>query len=144
MENKIDKIMQLIEKDGLITKSRYRCFIDKRSYLYAMLSKEGMSLVQIGAIFNKTHATVINGIKQYYAYQKFKDDLYEHNVQEYREIFYVPKKVNVDLIEKDGQKYNGTQLITDVLECRNTTELQDIKKKIINDNYFFKRVSYLE
>jgi hypothetical protein len=144
MENKIDKIMQLIEKDGLITKSRYRCFLDKRSYLYAMLSKEGMSLVQIGAIFNKTHATVINGIKQYYAYQKFKDDLYEHNVQEYREIFYVPKKVNVDLIEKDGQKYNGTQLITDVLECRNTTELQDIKKKIINDNYFFKRVSYLE
>jgi hypothetical protein len=144
MENKIDKIMSLIEKDGLITKSRYRCFLDKRSYLYAMLSKEGMSLVQIGAIFNKTHATVINGIKQYYAYQKFKDDLYEHNVQEYREIFYVPKKVNVDLIEKDGQKYNGTQLITDVLECRNTTELQDIKKKIINDNYFFKRVSYLE
>lgn len=144
MENKIDKIMHLIEKDGLITKSRYRCFIDKRSYLYAMLSKEGMSLVQIGAIFNKTHATVINGIKQYYAYQKFKDDLYEHNVQEYREIFYVPKKVNVDLIEKDGKKYNGTQLITDVLECRNTTELQDIKKKIINDNYFFKRVSYLE
>jgi len=144
MENKIDKIMHLIEKDGLITKSRYRCFLDKRSYLYAMLSKEGMSLVQIGAIFNKTHATVINGIKQYYAYQKFKDDLYEHNVQEYREIFYVPKKVNVDLIEKDGQKYNGTQLITDVLECRNTTELQDIKKKIINDNYFFKRVSYLE
>jgi len=65
-------------------------------------------------------------------------------VQEYRETFYVPKKVNVDLIEKDGQKYNGTQLITDVLECRNTTELQDIKKKIINDNYFFKRVSYLE
>ena len=144
MKNKIDKIMQLIEKDGLITKSRYRCFLDKRSYLYAMLSKEGMSLVQIGAIFNKTHATVINGIKQYYAYQKFKDDLYEHNVQEYREIFYVPKKVNVDLIEKDGKKYNGTQLITDVLECRNTTELQDIKKKIINDNYFFKRVSYLE
>jgi hypothetical protein len=144
MENKIDKIMSLIEKDGLITKSRYRCFLDKRSYLYAMLSKEGMSLVQIGAIFNKTHATVINGIKQYYAYQKFKDDLYEHNVQEYREIFYVPKKVNVDLIEKDGKKYNGTQLITDVLECKNTTELQDIKKKIINDNYFFKRVSYLE
>jgi len=144
MENKIDKIMQLIEKDGLITKSRYRCFIDKRSYLYAMLSKEGMSLVQIGAIFNKTHATIINGIKHHYAYQKFKDDLYEHNVQEYREIFYVPKKVNVDLIEKDGQKYNGTQLITDVLECKNTTELQDIKKKIINDNYFFKNAFYYE
>ena len=144
METKINKIMHLIEKDGLITKSRYRCFLDKRSYLYAMLSKEGMSLVQIGSIFNKTHATIINGIKQHYFFQKHKDDLYEHNIQEYREIFYVPKKVNLDLIEKDGQKYNGTQLINDVLECKNTTELQDIKKKIINDNYFFKRVSYLE
>jgi hypothetical protein len=141
MENKIDKIMHLIEKDGLITKSRYRCFLDKRSYLYAMLSKEGMSLVQIGAIFNKTHATVINGIKQYYAYQKFKDDLYEHNVQEYREIFYVPKKVNVDLIEKDGKKYNGTQLMTDILECKNTTELQDIKRKLLNEEYLFEEAT---
>lgn len=144
METKINKIMHLIEKDGLITKSRYRCFLDKRSYLYAMLSKEGMSLVQIGSIFNKTHATIINGIRQHYFFQKHTDDLYEHNVQEYREIFYVPKKVNVDLIEKDGQKYNGTKLITDVLECKNTTELQDIKNKIINDNYFFTRACYLE
>jgi chromosomal replication initiation ATPase DnaA len=64
MENKIERVMQVIEKDGLITKSRYRTFLDRRSYLYAMLNKNGMSLVEIGRLFNKNHATIINGIKK--------------------------------------------------------------------------------
>jgi hypothetical protein len=41
------------------------------------------------------------------------------------------------LIEKDGKKYNGTQLISDILECKNTTELQDIKRKLLNEEYLF-------
>jgi phage regulator Rha-like protein len=137
MENKIERVMQVIEKDGLITKSRYRTFLDRRSYLYAMLNKNGMSLVEIGRLFNKNHATIINGIKKHHAYTRFKDELYLHNVKEYREIFYEPKKIHVDLIEKDEKKYNGTQLMTDILECRNTTELQDIKRKLLNEEYLF-------
>jgi len=90
MENKIERVMQVIEKDGLITKSRYRTFLDRRSYLYAMLNKNGMSLVEIGRLFNKNHATIINGIKKHHAYTRFKDELYLHNVKEYREIFYEP------------------------------------------------------
>ncbi len=112
MENKIERVMQVIEKDGLITKSRYRTFLDRRSYLYAMLNKNGMSLVEIGRLFNKNHATIINGIKKHHAYTRFKDELYLHNVKEYREIFYEPKKIHVDLIEKDEKKYNGTQLMS--------------------------------
>ena len=137
MENKIERVMQVIEKDGLITKSRYRTFLDRRSYLYAMLNKNGMSLVEIGRLFNKNHATIINGIKKHHAYTRFKDELYLHNVKEYREIFYEPKKIHVDLIEKDEKKYNGSQLITDILECKNTTELQDIKRKLLNEEYLF-------
>jgi hypothetical protein len=137
MENKIDKVKEVIEKDGLITKSRYRTFLDRRSYLYAMLNKNGMSLVEIGRLFNKNHATIINGIKKHHAYTRFKDELYLHNVKEYREIFYEPKKIHVDLIEKDEKKYNGSQLITDILECKNTTELQDIKRKLLNEEYLF-------
>ena len=142
MENKIDKVKEVIEKDGLITKSRYRTFLDRRSYLYAMLHKEGMSLVEIGQLFDKTHATIINGIRKHHAYQRFKDELYLHNVKEYREIFYEPKKINVDLIEKDEKKYNGSQLITDILECKNTTELQDIKRKLLNEEYLFTEATY--
>lgn len=142
MENKIDKVKEVIEKDGLITKSRYRTFLDRRSYLYAMLNKNGMSLVEIGKLFRKTHATIINGIKKHHAYTRFKDELYLHNVKEYREIFYEPKKIHVDLIEKDGNKYNGNQLITDILECKNTTELQDIKRKLLNEEYLFTEATY--
>ena len=142
MENKINKVKEVIAKDGLITKSRYRTFLDRRSYLYAMLHKEGMSLVEIGRLFNKNHATIINGIKKHNAYTRFKDELYLHNVKEYREIFYEPKKINVDLIEKDEKKYNGSQLITDILECKNTTELQDIKRKLLNEEYLFTEATY--
>lgn len=142
MENKIDKVKEVIEKDGLITKSRYRTFLDRRSYLYAMLNKNGMSLVEIGKLFRKTHATIINGIKKHHAYTRYKDELYLHNVKEYREIFYEPKKIHVDLIEKDEKKYNGNQLITDILECKNTTELQDIKRKLLNEEYLFTEATY--
>lgn len=144
MENKIDKVKEVIEKDGLITKSRYRTFLDRRSYLYAMLNKNGMSLVEIGKLFRKTHATIINGIKKHYAYTRYKDELYLHNVKEYREIFYEPKKIHVDLIEKDEKKYNGSQLITDILECKNTTELQDIKRKLLNEEYLFTEATYFK
>jgi len=142
MENKIDKVKEVIEKDGLITKSRYRTFLDRRSYLYAILNKNGMSLVEIGRLFNKNHATIINGIKKHHDYTRFKDELYLHNVKEYREIFYEPKKIHVDLIEKDEKKYNGSQLITDILECKNTTELQDIKRKLLNEEYLFTEATY--
>ena len=144
MENKIERVMQVIEKDGLITKSRYRTFLDRRSYLYAMLNKNGMSLVEIGKLFRKTHATIINGIKKHHAYTRFKDELYLHNVKEYREIFYEPKKIHVDLIEKDEKKYNGSQLIADILECKNTTELQDIKRKLLNEEYLFTEATYFK
>ena len=144
MENKIDKVKEVIEKDGLITKSRYRTFLDRRSYLYAMLNKNGMSLVEIGKLFRKTHATIINGIKKHHAYTRFKDELYLHNVKEYREIFYEPKKIHVDLIEKDEKKYNGNQLIADILECKNTTELQDIKRKLLNEEYLFTEATYFK
>lgn len=142
MENRIDKVKEVIEKDGLITKSRYRTFLDRRSYLYAMLNKNGMSLVEIGRLFRKTHATIINGIKKHHAYTRYKDELYLHNVKEYREIFYEPKKIHVDLIEKDEKKYNGSQLIADILECKNTTELQDIKRKLLNEEYLFEEATY--
>ena len=142
MENKINKVKEVIAKDGLITKSRYRTFLDRRSYLYAMLHKEGMSLVEIGQLFDKTHATIINGIRNHHAYTRYKDELYLHNVKEYREIFYEPKKIHVDLIEKDEKKYNGTKLITDILECKNTTELQDIKRKLLNEEYLFTEATY--
>jgi len=47
-----------------------------------------------------------------------------------------------EVIEKDEKKYNGSQLITDILECKNTTELQDIKRKLLNEEYLFTEATY--
>ena len=144
MENKIERVMQVIERDGLICNSRYRSYLDKRSFIYAMLHKDGFSLVEIGKIFKKNHATIINGIKKHNDYKQIKDELYEYNVREYKAMFYEPKRKNVDVIEKDENLYNGTQLIQDILECKNTTDLLIIKNKILNEEYFLNKATIVE
>ena len=35
-----------------------------------------MSLVEIGRLFRKTHATIINGIKKHHSYTRYKGELY--------------------------------------------------------------------
>jgi len=109
-----------------------------------MLHKDGYSLVEIGKIFKKNHATIINGIKKHNDYKQIKDELYEYNVREYKAMFYEPKRKSVDVIEKDENLYNGTQLIQDILECKNTTDLLIIKNKILNEEYFLNKATIVE
>lgn len=142
MENRIDKVKEVIEKDGLITKSRYRTFLDRRSYLYAMLNKNGMSLVEIGKLFDKTHATIINGIRNHHAYTRYKDELYLYNVQEYIQIFNNSKKLEEDMLEKVEPKYTESQLIEDILNCDNLLMLAKIKRRITRNEYLFTEATY--
>ena len=144
MENKINKVKEVIEKDGLITKSRYRTFLDRRSYLYAMLHKEGMSLVEIGQLFDKTHATIINGIRNHYAYTRYKDELYLYNIQEYIQIFNNSKKLEEDMLEKVEPKYTESQLIEDILNCDNLLMLAKIKRRITRNEYLFAEATLTE
>ena len=59
-------------------------------------------------------------------------------------MFYEPKRKSVDVIEKDENLYNGTQLIQDILECKNTTDLLIIKNKILNEEYFLNKATIVE
>jgi IS30 family transposase len=120
--NRIDKILELIEKDGLVSKNRHRHLIDKRSYLYNALRQEGYSLLEIGDLFNKNHATIINGIKKHEFYTKVKDYSYDKNTEEYRE------KLELQIIPRRSLK-------DDVLRCTNTTELKRIQERIIMGKY---------
>lgn len=137
MENSIEKVKEVIEKDGLVTKSRYRTFLDRRSYLYAMLQKKGMSLVEIGKLFDKTHATIINGIRNHHDYTRYKDELYLYNIRDYVEIFNDSQKLEDDMLEKNEPKYTETQLIEDILNCENLLTLAKIKRRIVANEYFF-------
>ena len=69
-EQKFDKILDLIHKNDLIKRSRKEKKLYQRAYLYNFLYKRGMNLTQIGVLFDRNHATVINGLKLYEQFQK--------------------------------------------------------------------------
>ena len=121
----IQQIKELIIQDELATKSRQRGRIYKRSYLYAILREEGWNLSDIGKLFNRNHATVINALKIHDAFYG-KDKIYDRCIKEYDSIF----KPNFDevIVSKDA-------IFQDIMNCHNTTELRLIKEKIVSGWY---------
>ena len=71
----VEKIEQLIEQYDLASKSRERDKVYFRSYIYWLLREDGWIMSDIGNLFNRDHATVINGLKVHEAYYK-KDKVY--------------------------------------------------------------------
>jgi hypothetical protein len=120
-----ERIKELIQRDSLDTKDRYRDLIYKRSYLYAILRDEGWNLSQIGRLFNRNHATVINGLKihdQFFG----KDKIYDRYVKHYDSIF--KPSIEEVMLSKDA-------IFHDIMNCHNTTQLRMIKDKIMAGGY---------
>lgn len=119
MEN-LDKIKELIQRDNLDNKDRYRDMLYKRSYLYSLLRDEGWHLSKIARLFNRTHATVINALKihdHYFGHDKIYDSTIRSYVNELG-------KVSIQLDEHKDTVYQ------DIMNCHNTTALKLIKDKI--------------
>lgn len=117
----IQQVKELIQIDRLDGKGRYRDLIYKRSYLYAILRDEGWNLCQIGRLFNRNHATVINGLKihdQFFG----KDRIYDRYVKHYDSIF--KPSIEEVMLSKDA-------IFHDIMNCYNTTELRFIKERIV-------------
>jgi hypothetical protein len=116
----IEKIKELIQRDNLGTKDRYRDLIYKRSYLYAILRDEGWHLARIGKLFNRNHATVINALKihdQFYGHDKLYDRTIRHYMNE----------LGKEMIELNEDK---STIFQDIINCYNTTECKLIKERI--------------
>jgi len=120
---KIDKIKELIEKDGLVTKSRHRYLVDKRNYMFNALREEGFTFQKIGEIFERNHATIINGIKKHKQLTKHKDYDYIINTKLYKE------ELESDYIEPRS-------IEDDVLRCQDLKELKLIQERILMGKYF--------
>ena len=118
----VEKVKQLIIQDELNSKSRERDKIYKRSYLYAILREEGWNLSKIGRLFNRDHATVINGLRCYDNYYG-NDKIYHRYIKHYESIFRPSIEVPKDSIYDD------------VMNCHNTTQLRLIKDKIMGGLY---------
>lgn len=80
-----------------------------------------MPLSQIGRLFGKTHATVINGINKHDSYMKYKDPAYMLHTLELREKFVLT------------QSYKP--LKQRVLECVTLEKLEKLKEQI-RCNYY--------
>ena len=118
----IQQVKQLIIQDDLATNCRYRDKVYKRAYLYSILRDEGWNLSEIGRLFNRDHATVINALKVHDAFYG-NDKIYMRHIKHYELIF----KPVVEL-EKDS-------IFEDVMNCHNTTQLRMIKEKIMAGGY---------
>jgi hypothetical protein len=116
----IEKIKELIQRDNLGTKDRYRDLIYKRSYLYAILRDEGWHLARIGKLFNRNHATVINALKIY-------DQFYGHDKLYDRTIRHYMNELGKEMIKINEDK---STIFQDIINCYNTTELKMIKERI--------------
>jgi len=64
-EQLIERIQEAIERDNLASDNRQHKFHYRRIFLYSLLRKHGVNLSNSGKIFNRSHATIINGLKIY-------------------------------------------------------------------------------
>jgi hypothetical protein len=127
-----ERIKELIQRDSLDTKDRYRDLIYKRSYLYAILRDEGWHLARIGRLFKRNHATVINALKihdQFFG----NDKLYDRTIRQY------VNELGKFSIQIDEDK---PTIFQDIINCHNTTALAIIKQKI-KDGYYDKVTTLL-
>lgn len=68
-----DRIIQYIETRGLDKGNRRREVNYKRIILSKILREEGYTLQQIGRMFSRNHATIINMLKNYEVLKLYSD-----------------------------------------------------------------------
>jgi chromosomal replication initiation ATPase DnaA len=81
------KIKQLIEQDGLASKSQKQKHVHQRHYLFYLLRERvGMTQEAIGELFNRDHATVLHGVKMHKTREEMKDPYMNRDIAQYKEL----------------------------------------------------------
>lgn len=76
------KVREIISTEGLKRLNRKQYIVHQRYFLMAFLRQNTkLSLTDIGNMFERNHATVINGINQHENLIQFKDKVYRDNVK---------------------------------------------------------------
>ena len=117
----MEEIIQYIEENNLKRKDRYRHIVYKRYYLSNLLRNNGLTLDEIGKIFNKDHATIMYGIKIHKDFMSINDSIYIQHTEQERLKF-----------ENLDHKYN---LVDDIMNCYTIPVLKKIKFRLRNNLY---------
>lgn len=134
-EKLIEKINEVIERDGLASDQRHQQYHYRRIFLYSLLRKHGVNLSNSGRLFNRSHSTIINGLRIYD--QLRKDPVFLAYIESYHREFSEFYHVNT-------KTWN---LEEEVLSCRNYWEmckLQEVIKEKRNKTKSFEQLEICE
>lgn len=113
-------IEELIEEYDLKSNCRKRELVYARNVLYKYLRNQGMSLIRIGKMFNRDHATVLFALNQYDKLSKYEDF----------------KIIKLDVTEKLGltkklnKKVEVSYLEQKVIDCKTFLDLRNLQEEL--------------
>jgi hypothetical protein len=125
--NRLELIHQLIELYKLTDKTRKREIIYKRYFIFNELRQAGLSLMQIGEIFGKNHATIIHGLTVHQDLLRYKDAIYLTETQVLKDTLGDSKFPDVKRLFK-GEI--GADLKRDVMLISSLNSLRSLKRRI--------------
>ena len=79
-------IQSIIDRDSLNSSSRKQHLVHKRAHLYVQLRKAGLTLKEIGHLFNRDHSAVHYWINKYEYLVSVNDQLLLNDIKEYDNI----------------------------------------------------------
>ena len=128
----LEKVKEVIKRDELDTSCRAQQMVYQRAFIYHLMQKHGYSLTKTGELFNRSHATIINGLNLYNSIKSdavFLDYVSSY-VVEFEDFLYVtPSITKLSKIEES------------VLKCQNYFELCQLQERIKNGEFSTKNKS---
>ena len=89
METLIREVKEVIRLEGLNQKDRRRHVIHARMYLMNLLRRHEIKLIEIGAMFNLDHSTVVHALNKYEELEYLNDKILIRDTKNLRDIFEV-------------------------------------------------------
>lgn len=118
-------IKELIEEHGLNTPSRKESLVYKRFIFWNYLRKMGMTLDDIGKLFNRLHSSIIYGIRKY-------DDLIMYDDFNRLAKSFEDELDSVLSVVNEEAIANLTEVEVDLMNANNVHDLWAVKKKLMN------------
>lgn len=125
-EQLLEKVKEVIKRDELDSECRAQQMVYQRAFIYHLMQKHGYSLTKTGELFNRTHATIINGLNLYNSIKKdqvFLDYVSSYIVEFEDFLYLTPSITKLSKIEEA------------ILKCQNYFELCSLQERIKNGEF---------
>lgn len=126
----LEKVKEVINRDELDSSCRAQQMVYQRAFIYHLMQKHGYSLTSTGKLFNRNHATIINGLNLYNSIKNdsvFLDYISSYIVEFEDFLYLTPSLTKLSKIEEA------------VLKCENYHQLVALQERIRNGEFSTKK-----